>query len=306
MIDRPLLKRILTADLDRPPRDDVRRAATEIAARHGDTVAAVLFYGSGLRDDDPGAIIDLYVLVDDYRAFFRRAVPAVFNRLLPPNVLFLPSNGRNAGFKVAVISRRQFRARLAPASRDTTLWARFCQPVAVAFARDAAARDWIVEALADAAATAIHWAVRLGPDRGTTADYWAALFRHTYAAEMRVEGGGRAKTIADFAADRYAALIAATGELAATPGGDLRRNLPSTEVARAKTAWARRHSLGKTLNIARLAKALFTFDGGVDYIVWKLERHSGQQVALTPWQRRHPLLAAPFVLASLRRRGIVR
>jgi hypothetical protein len=305
MTDRSLLIRILTADLDRTPRDDVRRAAEDIAARHGATVAAVLFYGSGLRDDDPDAIIDLYVLVDDYRAFFPRRTPAVFNRLLPPNVLFLPSNGRNAGFKVAVISRRQFRDRLVPASRDTTLWARFCQPVAVAYSRDVEAREWVVAALADAAATAIHWAVRLGPDQGTAADYWAALFRHTYAAEMRVEGGGRAKTIADFAADRYAALIAASGELAAEPGG-LRRTISTAEAHRARAAWARRRRIGKTLNIARLAKALFTFDGGIDYIVWKLERHSGQPVALTPWQRRHPLLAAPFVLASLRRRGIVR
>lgn len=306
MTDRQLLTRILSADLDRTPRADVRRAADEIAARHGATVAAVLFYGSGLRDDDPDAIIDLYVLVDDYRAFFPRLAPALFNRLLPPNVLFLPSNGANAGFKVAVISRRQFRARLAPTSRDTTLWARFCQPVAVAYARDAEARDWIVASLAEAAATAIHWAVRLGPDQGSAADYWAALFRHTYAAEMRVEGGGRAKTIADFAADRYAALIAASGELAAAGPGDLRRTISATEAARARATWARRRSLGKTLNVARLAKALFTFDGGIDYILWKLERHSGQRVALTPWQRRHPLLAAPFVLAALRRRGIVR
>lgn len=306
MIDRPLLLRTVTTDLDRPPRDDARRAAEEIAARHGATVAAVLLYGSGLRDDDAGAIVDLYVLVDDYRAFFRRLAPAAFNRLLPPNVMYLPSNGRNAGFKVAVISRRQFRARLAPGSRDTTLWARFCQPVAIAFARDAAARDWVTDSLADAAATALHWAVRLGPEQGSAADYWATLFRHTYAAEMRVERGTRADTLAGFATDRYAALAAATGELVPAADGMLRRMIPAAEATRARTAWARRRSFGKALNLARLAKALFTFDGGVDYIVWKLERHSGQTVALTPWQRRHPLLAAPFLLASLRRRGIVR
>jgi len=306
MIDRPLLKRILSTDLKRPPRDDVRRAAADIVARHGETVAAVLFYGSGLRDDDPEAIVDLYVLVDDYGAFFRRRTPAAFNRLLPPNVMFLPSNGANAGFKVAVISRPQFRARLAPGSRDTTLWARFCQPVALAFARDDAARDWAAEALGDAAATALHWAVRLGPDQGTADDYWSALFRHTYAAEMRVEGGGRAKTITGFAAARYAAMTAATDELVRAENGDLRRVVPAIEATRARTAWARRRRIGKTLNIARLAKALFTFDGGIDYIVWKLERHSGQPIVLTPWQRRHPLLAAPFVLAALRRRGIVR
>lgn len=306
MIDRSRLAPIVAADLDRPHREDVRRAAEEIAHAHGETVAAVLFYGSGLRDPGPDAILDLYVLVDDYRAFHRRAVPAGFNRLLPPNVLFRPANGANAGFKVAVISRRQFRDRLRAESADTTLWARFCQPAALAFARDAEARAWVAEALADAMSAAIAWAVRLGPDAGPPAAYWTALFRHTYAAEMRVESGNRADLLQGFAAARYAAILGATDELTPTETFGLRRMISAAEVARARRIWARRRHIGKARNLARLAKALFTFDGGVDYIVRKLERHSGQRIVLTPWQRRHPLLAAPVLLASLYRRGIIR
>ena len=47
------------------------------------------------------------------------------------------------------------------------------------------------------------------------------------------------------------------------------------------------------LNYARLVKAAFTFDGGVDYVLWKVRRHSGVVVPGTDWQRRHTLLAAP-------------
>jgi hypothetical protein len=48
-------------------------------------------------------------------------------------------------------------------------------------------------------------------------------------------------------------------------------------------------------------KAIFTFEGGVDYVVWKIRRHSGIHLTVTPWQRRHPILAAPSLLWRLRR-----
>ena len=61
-------------------------------------------------------------------------------------------------------------------------------------------------------------------------------------------------------------------------------------------AWALRRACGKALNALRLAKAAFTFEGGADYIAWKIERHSGVALELADWQRRHPLLAAPALL----------
>jgi hypothetical protein len=60
------------------------------------------------------------------------------------------------------------------------------------------------------------------------------------------------------------------------------------------------------LNLARLAKAAFTFSGGVDYIAWKIERHSGHKIEVTPFQRRHPLLAAGPALWRLWRQGVLR
>ena len=35
------------------------------------------------------------------------------------------------------------------------------------------------------------------------------------------------------------------------------------------------------------------------YAAWKIERHTGIPIKLTPWRERHPLLAAPGVLWSL-------
>ena len=56
---------------------------------------------------------------------------------------------------------------------------------------------------------------------------------------------------------------------------------------------------GKLLTLVRLAKASATFAGGVDYIAWKINRHAGTEIAIKPWQRRWPLLAAITLLPRL-------
>jgi hypothetical protein len=64
--------------------------------------------------------------------------------------------------------------------------------------------------------------------------------------------------------------------------------------------------VGKLLNLARLVKAAFTFQGGLDYVLWKVKRHSGVEIQVTDWQRRHPVLAAPSLAWKLYRRGAFR
>ena len=70
--------------------------------------------------------------------------------------------------------------------------------------------------------------------------------------------------------------------------------------------WALRRVQGKTLSVARLVKALFTFDGGLDYIAWKLSRHSGQQVEIPDRVRRRPLIHVWGLFWQLYRRGVFR
>ena len=56
----------------------------------------------------------------------------------------------------------------------------------------------------------------------------------------------------------------------------------------------------------RLLKAACTFDNAIEYVAWKVERHSGYRIEPTPFQRRHPLLAAPRLYWRLRRLGVFR
>jgi len=72
---------------------------------------------------------------------------------------------------------------------------------------------------------------------------------------------------------------------------------------------AKRQRMGKALNIARLLKASTTFEGAGRYAAWKIERHTGVPVKVTPWREKHPVLSAPAVMFQVwkekRRKGEV-
>ena len=71
------LEDAIAANLALPAPDSVVALGEALRRRFGSHALAVLFYGSCRRaNDDTDGIVDLYVLVDDYRAAYRRAVPA--------------------------------------------------------------------------------------------------------------------------------------------------------------------------------------------------------------------------------------
>ncbi len=117
---------------------------------------------------------------------------------------------------------------------------------------------------------------------------WEGLFSNTYRTELRPESAGRAAQIVNADADYYARLTTL-----------LKGTTPMA------SSWTAKRGLGKLWSLARLAKAAFTFQGGADYAAWKIERHSGVKIEVTPWQRRHPFLAGLLLLPRLlRRRGL--
>jgi len=311
---RDTLAALAAAELAPPARPNpamlaARGLTGEILARHGTAVEAVLFYGACRRDGDAAGLLDLYVLTGGHRAFHGRLLPAFFNALLPPHVMHLRGDGPAGPVraKVAIMSLRQFKRKMRPGTLDTTVWARFSQPATLIHARTAGTRLQVEQAVALAAQTAAFWAVRLGPPADTALGYWRRLFARTYGAELRAERAGRVDEVLAASPDWYGPALAAALErlgLVAVTGRDglLRpgtaRGLPRS--------WALRRACGKTLNVLRLIKAAFTFDGGPDYLSAKIARHSGVAMELTGWQRRHPVLAAPLLLWRLRRRGAVR
>ena len=139
----------------------------------------------------------------------------------------------------------------------------------------------------------------MGPPRGVEAEYWSALFRATYRAELRFEKPGREQAIlaanrAHFEGLLPLALVEA-GIAFHQDRATLVPRLDPAERRRIIAWWRKRRRLGKALNLARLARATATFDGAARYAAWKIERHTGVPIPLTPWRERHPLLAVPGV-----------
>ena len=74
----------------------------------------------------------------------------------------------------------------------------------------------------------------------------------------------------------------------------------------ASGGWTRRRVEGKLLSVARLAKAAFTYSGGIDYLAWKINRHAGTRIEIKPWHRKWPLVAALILVPKLLAKGAVR
>ncbi len=307
------LRAIVAEELRRKLPPAVAQLAAQLADRAHGAVAAVLFYGSNLRDARLDGVLDFYVLLDRVSAWPGPRLAALANRLLPPNVGYIEAtvDGQALRAKYALISVAQFHRGVSPAALDTTLWARFSQPCCCAWARSDADREAATDAVQQAVITAAGWAAELGPARGDAQTYWQALFAHTYAAELRVEKSARGDDLVARDAERYARLLpeawhAAGIAFESTVQGQLAPRLSPASRAGAARRWAVRRRLGKPLNIARLLKAAFTFDGAMDYALWKVERHSGVRPEVTDWQRRHPLLAAPGLYRRLRKSNLLR
>jgi len=312
VLNSGLLHAQIAGELASPAPAAVQELAQALAARARGGAVAVLYYGSTLRTGALDGMLDFYVLLDRTSAWPGR-IAALANRLLPPNVGYIEGTfaGVTLRAKYALITLQQFEKRVAGATLDTTLWARFCQPCRLVWQRSEAEGQRVAAAVENAVTTAASWAAMLGPERAAPEDFWRALFERTYVTELRVESGDRSQGIVAADAARYRALLAPAWRAGGIrhenlPGGELRTTLAAGEREKQQRRWSTLQRWGKRLNILRLLKAAFTFDGAMDYVAWKIERHRGVRIEVSPWQRRFPLLAAPGLYWKLRRRGILR
>lgn len=281
------LRDLVAAELAEPVDPRVAELAAAIAAAQGPASRAVLFYGSCLRERQlDGLMLDFYLLVSDYRAAYGRRWLAAANRLLPPNVFPFAKDGLRA--KYAVLSEADFARENGIDAGSVSVWARFAQPARLVWAADEAARARAIDAVARAAPTL--FALTPG-ERGDPLAVFREGFRLTYGAELRAERDSKGGSIVDADPERYRRFGAAVlAEPPAAKGG----------------SWRWRQRKGKLLSLLRIAKASFTFAGGIDYLAWKISRHSGVPIEIRPWQRRWPLLAAVTLLPRLLRKGAIR
>ena len=300
---------------------DVERVAASVAQAGRGSIAALIFFGSRktrARTDEFSAY-DFFLLTHDYSSLYRSLVAsgsvhrpawllAGLNAVLPPNVISIrPPHGLGEAWraKCAVATVDRFMRETSAARHDHFFLGRMFQPVEIVHGADEATREGVLGGLASARALTYTWVRPWLPPRFDVETYCRTLLRVSLGREIRPEPSGRADALwevqKEFLQSVYGRLLAdlaKAGELV-TCGSEYSLARPVTAGERLRVGWYFRWSMVRAT--ARWAKYMVTFDDWLEYILRKARRHSGQDIVLTPRERRMPLVFLwPRVIRYLR------
>lgn len=277
-----------------------------VAAASNGTLGAAVFFGSrssGVATNSASAY-DLMLVCDRPGLFYRAMHDAGFLQRSPRLLSFLdpllpPTQVRLAQdtwlVKASVLSTSSLCRATSADRKDQFVAGRLFQDVHVVWARDAGFSETMEGAIESARRVTLDWVAPDLPDRFDAPWYLRQLFRTSFRFEVRPETRGRADALYEAQAARLVPIFAevlpalqAEGRLVAGSDGTFSLRHPVS----------RTHALGRRLFLewsrvratARWPKHAVTFDGWLDYIRRKAERHSGEAIVLTPMERRFPLI----------------
>ena len=273
----------------------------------GETLSGLIFFGSQLIQSSPDAhsIADFFVIVSDYKAFYKRLrslgqlrrpvwLVTLLNHTLPPNVLSVASTADSPGAKGFILSETDFTHTVSPGARDHFCRGRLSQQVRIVYARDARTRERLKENIAAARRHSLQWVPLYVNAPFSVQNYCLRMLQVSFANEFRPESNERVLELfnkqADFFEQTYGDILASaasTGELERQKDLYCERTQASA-MRRLRWRWYFwRSGLRATM---RWAKYVFTFEEWLDYIVHKIERRTGMHVELSRAERRFPLL----------------
>src|SRR6266571_8202239 len=179
---------------------EARAAARAVKVMGGDSVAAVLFFGSRQTQagPDPHSAWDFFVVTRDYAPFYRALRRAGASRrpaglLAALNVVLTPSQvslvlpaaeGAAVRAKCAVVSLADLRRESSRRRRDHFILGRLFQPVVVLHA-DETERGAILDALVEACRLTAVWVRPWLPERFAVEQYCRTLLRVLYLSKIR-------------------------------------------------------------------------------------------------------------------------
>jgi hypothetical protein len=290
---------VIAKESARPVAPVLQALTDALLAQFGDAVSAILLYGSCLRSSNfSEGLVDLYVLVDSYANVRSSTLKEKVDAWLPPTVFAInvrAPDGSPLRAKCALISVSDFEKGTSSWFHGY-LWGRFSQPSRLVFARDERVSARVHVALAHAVLKMMSEALSDQREVLDIAAVWERALTLTYRTELRPERASRPAEIVGHDPGYYASVTQASVPAIArlSPVQEQRdhyvqqpANLRATPHA---VRWKRRRIAGRVLNVLRLIKSFYTFENGLDYVIWKLERHLGEPVAVTPRLRRFPLI----------------
>jgi hypothetical protein len=289
----------------------------QLLVRHGNAVQAILFYGSCFRKCDVNdGLVDLYLLVDSYRGAYRNPVHGILNKLLPPNVFYLETSDGNRVIraKYAIISLSDFQRGNSMGWFHSYLWGRFAQPTGIAFCRNKSVSDFLYASFSQAAITFLTRVLPSMPVQFDARMLWYQGVLLSYRAELRPERPEKLARLFEWNPQYYEQLTRIVVKMLPYPVNAVACDVSCRWQAQIshrtrfvnRLAWRVRFVQGKLLSLLRLLKALLTFKGGIEYVLWKIKRHSGISIEVPPRLRRIPLLGICYVFWKLYQNGAFR
>jgi hypothetical protein len=157
-------------------------------------------------------------------------------------------------------------------------------------------------------------ALPLVPPRFTVEELWITQFNQSYRGELRSERRNATLQLYESNREWYERVtppaLRDLGVVCTRETVDgvewFTADISPTSRRLALPLWRLRRLVSKIYSVLRLAKGAVTFEGAIDYALWKIVRHSGSQVD-TNWRtQRFPLLALARTFLKLFREGAVR
>lgn len=270
---------------------------------YADAVVGIVFYGSCMRTREyEDAVLDFYLVVDTYQHAYQQKLHVLLNKLLPPNVFFLQIEvaGKRHQAKYAVVSQKDLSKQTSKRAFHPYFWARFAQPIATVFVKDQEFAQWLIAIQQQSVLTLMQKVRCILPEGCSSKELWVCALELTYATELRTESKSRAEIIYTKEAAYFDGIT-----MALAADEDLKSAGGQKKYA-CMLRWKLRNWLGKLLSVLRLLKATMTFSDGIDYIAWKIHRHTGEEIEVNHRLRNYPWLFCWPLLWRLYRSGKIR
>jgi hypothetical protein len=282
--------------------------------RHGDALAAVIFYGSCLLAETRTAtsFYDFYLLTDAPLRFFGNPWQSALSAVLPPSIFY--GQVARAGqpplrYKSCVISLRQFGLQTSARADDLHHLGRFSKRFALIYARDEATRQLIARGARAALEALLPHSLALLPRVFGVEDLVRQQLSLSYLGEERVAEPTKVERLMmgerTYYLELHRLLLARHAERTADlrPLGEDRYERVAGIDRCATERFVRR---SRRRGLMRWPKYLLTVDNWLEIQLEKLQRYHGVELELTERQKRYPLIFGWPKFFELRRKGIIK
>jgi len=282
--------------------------------RHGDALAAAIFYGSCLLPETRTAtsFYDFYLLTDAPLRFYGNPWQAALGSVLPPSVYY----GRVAlgaspplRYKSCVMSLGQFERQTSSRADDLHHLGRFSKRFALAYARDEQARQLVARGALAALSTLLPHSLALLPRVFDLDELVRQQLSLSYLGEERVAEPTKVERLIagelPYYLELHRRLLAEWTETRGDlrPVSEDRYEQLSSRDRRATERFIRR---SRQRGLLRWPKYLLTVDNWLEIQLEKLQRYHGVKLELSERERRHPLIFGWAKFFELRRKGIIK